>query len=48
MVIHEYNVTDLIKPGGKNVVAVKITPPLDSANNLSFWYVDWNPAAAGQ
>ena len=28
MVIHEYNVTDFLKPGGKNVVALKITPPL--------------------
>ena len=44
MVIHEYNVTDLIKPGGTNVVALKITPPLDGGKNLSFWYVDWNPA----
>ena len=44
MVIHEYNVTGLIKPGGKNVVALKITPPMDGGKNLSFWYVDWNPA----
>lgn len=43
MVVHEYNVTDLLKPGGKNVVALKITPPLDGGRNLSFWYVDWNP-----
>jgi len=44
MAIHEYNVTGLIKPGGTNVVALKITPPLDGGKNLSFWYVDWNPA----
>ena len=44
MVIHEYNVTDVIKPGAKNFLAVKVTPPLDGGRNLSFWYVDWNPA----
>jgi len=27
MVIHEYNVTGLVNPGGENVVAVKVTPP---------------------
>ena len=43
MVVHEYNVTDLIKPGGKNFLAVKVTPPADGGRNLSFWYVDWNP-----
>ena len=42
MVIHEYNVTGLIKPGGKNAIALKITPP-SGANSLSFCYVDWNP-----
>src|SRR5581483_8514859 len=44
MVIHEYNVTEVIKPGAKNFLAVKVTPPLDNGKNLSFWYVDWNPA----
>lgn len=44
MVVHEYNVTGLVKPGGTNVVALKITPPMDGGKNLSFWYVDWNPA----
>src|SRR6185437_14181762 len=37
MVIHEYNVTDAIKPGAKNILALKITPPLDGGKNLSFW-----------
>jgi exo-1,4-beta-D-glucosaminidase len=44
MVIHEYNVTDAIKAGAKNFLAVKVTPPLDGGRNLSFWDVDWNPA----
>jgi len=42
MVVHEYDVTSLIKPGAKNAIAVKVTPPT-GAGNLSFWYVDWNP-----
>lgn len=42
MVVHDYNVTDLVKPGGKNAVALRITPP-NGSKNLSFWYVDWNP-----
>ncbi|HXF11054.1 MAG TPA: hypothetical protein VN625_09725, partial [Desulfuromonadaceae bacterium] len=42
MVVHEYNVTDLIKPDFTNVLALRITPP-NGSKNLSFWYVDWNP-----
>jgi exo-1,4-beta-D-glucosaminidase len=42
LVVHEYNVTGLIQPNGKNAVALKITPPA-GAKNLSFTYVDWNP-----
>ena len=44
MVVHEYNVTGMIKSDGTNVVAVKVTPPADDGKNLSVWYVDWNPA----
>jgi exo-1,4-beta-D-glucosaminidase len=43
MVTHEYNVTSLVHPGTTNALAVLVTPPLSSGNNLSFWYVDWNP-----
>jgi exo-1,4-beta-D-glucosaminidase len=43
MVTHEYNVTSLIHSGGINALAILVTPPLSSGNNLSFWYVDWNP-----
>src|SRR5258706_1010355 len=45
MVIHEYNVTNLIVKGGANAVAVLITPPAHSCNDLSFCTVDWNPEA---
>lgn len=44
MVHHEYNVTSLINSGAANAVAVKVTPPAKGGNELSFWYVDWNPA----
>jgi len=51
LVNHEYNVTDLIQPGEANALAIRVTPPVSSndekdalTNNLSFWYVDWNPA----
>jgi len=43
MVVHEYNVTSLVHPGAANAVAVLVTPPAKSCNNLSFCMVDWNP-----
>jgi exo-1,4-beta-D-glucosaminidase len=43
LVVHEYNVTNLINAGGANAIAVKVTPPVGTTN-LSYWYVDWNPA----
>ena len=43
LVVHEYNVTNLINPGGANAIAVRVTPPVGSTN-LSYWYVDWNQA----
>ncbi len=43
MVVHEYNVTDLVHPGADNAVAVLVTPPAHGCNNLSFCMVDWNP-----
>jgi exo-1,4-beta-D-glucosaminidase len=45
MVVHEYNVTSLILPGAANAVALLVTPPAHSCNNLSFCTVDWNPEA---
>src|SRR5262245_16868903 len=45
MVIHEYNVTNLIVKGGANAVAILVTPPAHSCNDLSFCTVDWNPEA---
>ncbi len=45
LVVHEYNVTSLIHPGAVNAVAVLVTPPAHSCNNLSFCTVDWNPEA---
>jgi exo-1,4-beta-D-glucosaminidase len=43
MVGHEYNVTSLIHAGSTNALAILVTPPASSGNNLSYWYVDWNP-----
>src|SRR5689334_9958505 len=37
MVGHEYNVTSLINPGATNALAILVTPPLSSGNNLSYW-----------
>src|ERR1051325_2537789 len=45
MVIHEYNVTNLIHAGGTNAVALLVTPPAHSCNDLSFCTVDCNPEA---
>jgi exo-1,4-beta-D-glucosaminidase len=50
LVVHEYNVTSLLKPGAANVIAARITPPgrLSSSyvtsTNLSHTFVDWNPS----
>ena len=45
MVEHEYNVTDLVRPGALNAVAILVTPPRHGCNDLSFCTVDWNPEA---
>jgi exo-1,4-beta-D-glucosaminidase len=45
MVVHEYNVTNLIRAGAPNAVALLITPPSHKCSNLSFCTVDWNPEA---
>ena len=45
MVVHDYNVTDLIKPGAPNAVAILVTPPAHDCKDLSFCTVDWNPEA---
>ncbi|MEU8264356.1 hypothetical protein AB0C02_27510 [Micromonospora sp. NPDC048999] len=45
MVTHEYNVTDLIRPGALNALAILVTPPLHDCKDLSFCTVDWNPEA---
>lgn len=45
MVVHEYNVTNLINPGAANAVALLVTPPAHGCNDLSFCTVDWNPEA---
>jgi len=45
MVIHEYNVTNLINKGGANAVALLVTPPGHKCVDLSFCTVDWNPEA---
>src|SRR5689334_15224541 len=43
LVIHEYNVTNIINKGGANALALLITPPASGCNDLSFCTVDWNP-----
>lgn len=45
MVVHEYNVTNLIRPGALNALAVLVTPPGHDCKDLSFCTVDWNPEA---
>jgi exo-1,4-beta-D-glucosaminidase len=45
MVVHEYNVTNLINPGALNAVAILVTPPLHGCKDLSFCTVDWQPEA---
>ncbi len=45
MVVHEYNVTNLINKGGANAVAILVTPPGHNCVDLSFCTVDWNPEA---
>ncbi len=43
LVNHEYDVTSVVHPGATNALALRVTPPSSAGNNLSFWYVDWNP-----
>ncbi|MFE9654593.1 hypothetical protein [Micromonospora sp. NPDC006431] len=45
MVVHEYNVTNLIRPGASNALAILVTPPAHDCKDLSFCTVDWNPEA---
>jgi exo-1,4-beta-D-glucosaminidase len=45
MVVHEYNATNLIRPGALNALAILVTPPAHGCNDLSFCTVDWNPEA---
>ncbi len=39
---YELNVTDALKPGGENVLAVQVFAPTE--NDLAITFVDWNPA----
>ena len=39
---YEFNVTDAIKPGAENVLAVQVWAPTES--DLAITFVDWNPA----
>ncbi len=45
MAVHEYNVTNLIRPGAPNALAILVTPPAHGCKDLSFCTVDWNPEA---
>jgi|GEM_PF-122556 len=45
LVIHEYNVTNIIHPGAANAIAILVTPPRHGCLDLSFCTVDWNPEA---
>jgi exo-1,4-beta-D-glucosaminidase len=45
LVVHEYNVTNIIVKGGANAVAILVTPPRHGCVDLSFCTVDWNPEA---
>ena len=39
---YEFNVTDAVKPGAANVLAVEVYSPTDT--DLAITFVDWNPA----
>jgi exo-1,4-beta-D-glucosaminidase len=39
---YELNVTEAVKPGGENVLAVQVFAPTE--NDLAITFVDWNPA----
>ncbi len=39
---YELNVTDAVKPGAENVLAVQVFAPTE--NDLAITFVDWNPA----
>ena len=39
---YEFNVTDALKPGHENVLAVQVFAPTE--NDLAITFVDWNPA----
>jgi exo-1,4-beta-D-glucosaminidase len=39
---YEFNVTDALKPGAENVLAVQVFAPTE--NDLAITFVDWNPA----
>src|SRR6266545_6781436 len=45
MAVHEYNVTNLIRPGAPNALEILVTPPAHGCQDLSFCTVDWNPEA---
>ena len=45
MVVHEYNVANVIRPGARNALAILVTPPAHDCKDLSFCTVDWNPEA---
>jgi exo-1,4-beta-D-glucosaminidase len=40
--IYEFNVTDAVKPGRENILAVQVFAPTES--DLAITFVDWNPA----
>ena len=39
---YEFNITDSVKPGAENVLAVQVWAPTES--DLAITFVDWNPA----
>jgi exo-1,4-beta-D-glucosaminidase len=39
---YEFNVTEALKPGAENVLAVQVSAPTE--NDLAITFVDWNPA----
>lgn len=40
---HERNVTAWLRPGNKNALAIRVTPP-HLPQDLAIWWQDWNPA----
>jgi exo-1,4-beta-D-glucosaminidase len=42
--VYEFNITNLVRPGAQNAIAVKVYPPTQT-DDLAISFVDWNPGS---